>query len=41
MRFLRIQKGDYDALIKQESEFIQGNIIDFTVSCRDTRQLSP
>ena len=41
MRFLRIQKGDYDALIKQESELIQSNIIDFTVFCRDTRQLSP
>ena len=41
MRFLRIQKGDYDALIKQESELIQGNIIDFTVFCRDTGQLSP
>jgi hypothetical protein len=36
MRFLCIQKGDYDALIKQESELIQGNIIDFTVFCRDT-----
>jgi hypothetical protein len=41
MRFLRIQKGDYDALLKQEPELIQSNIIDFTVFCRDTRQLSP
>ena len=41
MRFLRIQKGDYDALLKQEPKLIQSDIIDFMVYCRDTRQLSP